>query len=336
MTLEITWFVIIAVFWTGFLMLEGFDFGIGILHKVVGRTEEERRLVVSTVGPTWDGNEVWLIVGVAAIFAAFPDWYATWLSAGYLAIFLVLMALIIRGVSFEWRAKVDSPGWLRTFSWMLTIGSAGIPLILGIALGDLLAGLPIDSSGEFTGGPLDLLTPYGVLLGVTLVALCVLHGATFLTLKTDGVVRGRSHALAAALSWVAAVLVVAYAAWTLTLAEPNALRVVAVAVPVVGVLAAIILLRGRREGRAFAATSVTIGGTIAALFVNLYPAVMVSSTDAANTLTVEGTASSTYALQVMTVVALVMTPVVLAYQAWSFWVFRGRLRAPTPENVTTP
>ena len=333
MSLEILWFVIVAVFWTGFLILEGFDFGVGMLHRFIGRSDDERRLAINAIGPTWDANEVWLIVGAAAIFAAFPDWYATWLSAGYLAIVLLLFALIIRGVSFEWRGKSTAPGWRSTFSWMITIGSAAVPLILGIALGDLLVGLPIDENLEFTGGPADLLTGYGLWLGGTLLVLCLVQGATFLSLKTDGAVRQRARVIAARLSWLAAGGVIVFAIWTEQLGGASPAQILALAVPVVFAVLAVASLRTAHEGWSFAASSVAIGGTIVALFVNLYPNVMVSSTDVANNLTIDGVASSSYALQVMTVVALVMTPIVLAYQGWSFWVFRSRLRLAPAEAL---
>ena len=330
MSLEILWFIIVAVFWTGFFVLEGFDFGVGVLHKVVGRSDVERRVAINAIGPVWDGNEVWLIVGGAAIFAAFPSWYATWFSAGYLALFLVLVALIIRGVSFEWRAKVDTDRWRGTWSWTLTFGSVLVPLLFGVALGDLLAGLPVNSSQEFTGSFWDLLTPYGLWLGLTLLALCLLHGATFLALKTDGAVRLRAQGIAARLAWPAALLVAAYAVSTVQISDAGPWRILAAAVPVAAALAAALLIRWAHQGRAFAATAITIGGTIAALFANLYPNVMVSSTSTANNLTVPGTAASDYALKVMTVVALVMTPVVVLYQGWSYWVFRARIAPPLP------
>ena len=328
MNLQILWFVIVAIFWTGFFVLEGFDFGVGALHKFIGRTDLERRVAINSIGPVWDGNEVWLIVGGAAIFAAFPGWYATWFSAGYLALLLVLMGLIIRGVSFEWRAKVDSDRWRGTWSWTLTIGSVLVPLLLGVALGDLLAGLPIDSSDEFTGSFWNLLTPYGLWMGLTLLVLCLLHGSTFLALKTTGSVRERSRALAGRLAWPATVLVIAYAIWTVLISDGGIWRILAAALPVLAVVAAAMLIRSGHERRSFAATAIAIGGAIAALFANLYPNVMVSSTTTANNLTISGTASGDYALKVMTVVALVMTPVVLLYQGWSYWVFRARIQTP--------
>lgn len=328
MSLDTVWFVIIAVFWTGFFVLEGFDFGVGILHRWVGRTDTERRVAINAIGPFWDGNEVWLIVGGAAIFAAFPDWYATWFSAGYLALMLVIVGLIIRGVSFEWRGKVDSDRWRSTWTWTLTIGSALVPFLLGVALGDLLAGLPIDSSREFTGSFVNLLTPYGLVFGLTLLVLCIAHGATFLSLKTTGVVRTRSRAVAGRLALPALLLVVVVAAWTVALSDGGPWRIAAAAVPVVAALASLVWRRSASEGRSFAATAVTIGGVVAALFANLYPTVMVSSTSAANSLTVSAVASGSYALRVMSVVALVIFPVVLLYQGWSYWVFRRRVSGP--------
>ena len=330
-----TWFVVVAVFWVGFFVLEGFDFGVGMLHSFLARDEGERRQAIAAIGPVWDGNEVWLIVGGAAIFAAFPDWYATWFSAGYLALMLVLVALIVRGISFEWRTKHESRRWRSTFSAMLTIGSALIPLLLGVALGDLLAGLPIDASGEFTGSFVDLLTPYGVLVGVTLLVLCLLHGATFLALKTEGALRERAHACAGRWAWPALVLTVAFAVWTVTISDGGAWRIAAVCVPPVAALASVVLLRGRRDGRSFAATAVTVGGMVAALFANAFPTVMVSSTSPANDLTVSGAASGHYALTVMTVVAAVLFPVVLLYQGWTYWVFRHRVAAPAEPTTRT-
>ena len=332
MSLDVLWFVIVAFFWTGFFVLEGFDFGVGMQHKVIGRSEAERRVVLGSVGPVWDGNEVWLIVGGASIFAAFPAWYATWFSAGYLALMLLLVALIIRGVSFEWRTKIDHDRWRGTWGWTLTIGSALIPLVFGIAFGDLLAGLPIDDKEQFTGSFWDLFTPYGVWMGLTMVVLSLVHGSTFLGLRTGGVVALRADASARRLSWLGLVVVAVFAVWTVAISEGGVWRAAAAAVPVVGALAAALLLRAGREGGSFAATAVAIGGTVAALFANLYPQVMVSSTSTSYNLTVSGAASGDYALKVMTVVAVVITPIVLLYQGWSYWVFRARLTA-TPEEV---
>ena len=203
MGLQVFWFVVIAFFWVGFFILEGFDMGVGALHMVVGRTDLERRVAINTVGPFWDGNEVWLVVAGAATFAAFPSWYASMFSALYLAMMLVILALIIRGVSFEYRGKFTSQWWRATWDWALTIGSIMLPLLIGLALGDLLHGLPINKAGNYTGSFADLLSPYGIWVGVTLLALSLAHGSIFLGLKTTGAVRQRSERLARPLSWLA-------------------------------------------------------------------------------------------------------------------------------------
>jgi cytochrome d ubiquinol oxidase subunit II len=325
MDLQILWFAVVAVFWTGFFVLEGFDFGVGALHRLVGRDETERRVVVNSIGPLWDGNEVWLIVAGAAMFAAFPAWYATWFSALYLALVLVLVALIVRGVSFEFRGKVDSSRWRGTWSTTLTVGSVLAPLLIGVGLGDLLAGLPVDQAGDFTGTFWDLLTPFGLLLGLTLLVLCLFHGATFLGLRTDGDVRARALARAALLRWVAVVLVLVSAGWTWALSGRSVLSTVLLVIAVVGVLGAAFSVG--RDGRAFALTAVTIGATVAAVFAGLYPHVLVSSTDAAYSLTVASAASGDYALTVITWVAVVLFPVVLLYQGWTAYVFRARVTA---------
>ncbi|GCE77881.1 cytochrome d ubiquinol oxidase subunit II [Cellulomonas biazotea] len=337
MTLPTLWFLIVAFLWTGFFVLEGFDFGVGMLHKVVGRTDTEQRVAINAIGPFWDGNEVWLVVGGAAIFAAFPGWYATWFSAMYLALVLLLVALMARGVSFEFRGHVDAHRWRQTWSWCLAVGSLLSPLLLGVALGNLLAGLPVGSDEEFTGTVADLVTGYGLLVGVTLVALCVLHGATFLALRTDGPVRERSHRVAAAVVLPTALLLLGFAAWTPTLSDAPVVRsVLPPLVALAAVLAAGLLVRARREGWAFGATAVAIGLTVVSLFANLYPDVLVSSTDPADSLTVDGTASGTYALQVMSVVALVLVPVVLLYQGWTYHVFRRRVSGPPADAAPDP
>jgi len=341
MTLSTVWFVIIAFFWTGFFVLEGFDFGVGALHKVVGRTDIEQRVAINTIGPVWDGNEVWLVVAGASMFAAFPGWYATWFSALYLALWFVLAALIIRGVSFEFRGKFDRPAWRATWSWTLTIGSVLAPLLFGIGLGDLLAGLPIDQDGNFTGSFLDLITPYGLFFGVTLLALCLLHGSTFLSIRSTGAVHDRAQAIARLLAIPATVLVVGFVVWTYALVRPGIGGIVALAVPPAAlVIGVALLLGGRAGGRAFAATSVAIGGAVASLFANLYPNLLISTTTEADTLTVANSTASLYSLQLMTIIAAVMVPLVLLYQGWSYYVFRARVVGPPrrdrPETASVP
>jgi cytochrome d ubiquinol oxidase subunit II len=329
--LQILWFIIIAFFWTGFFILEGFDLGVGTLHGVVGKTDLERRVAINSIGPYWDGNEVWLIVAGAGTFAAFPSWYATMFSALYLALMLVILALIARGVSFEYRGKVASPRWRATWDWSLTIGSALLPVLLGVALGDLLTGLPINQNGDYTGSFLDLLTPYGLWVGVTLLALTLAHGAMFLSLKTTGVVQERAQRLAGPLSWIAVPFVLGFAIWTHLQSSngvlPGPIEVSAFLL----VVAAAWAVRDGHPGWGFTATTAAIAATVVALFVHLYPNVMVSSTNAAYNLTVKNSASSHYALVTMTVVAVIFTPLVLAYQGWSYHVFRGRIKGPATD-----
>ena len=332
MSLPDVWFVLVAVFWVGFFVLEGFDFGVGMLHRVVGRSEQEQRLAINSIGPFWDGNEVWLIVAGAATFAAFPSWYATWFSAGYLALVLVLAALIIRGVSFEFRGKGRSGAWRATWSWTMTIGSVLVPLLLGVALGDLLAGLPIDSSEEFTGTFWDLLTPFGLSTGVALLLLSAVHGATFLGLRTSGTVHTRARRAARLLSWPCVVVVAVFGGWGQGLSSGGVWRMVLPVLATLATICAALLIRRGSEGAAFTATAIAIGSAAGSLFAFIYPAVMVSSTTASNTLTVAGTASGDYALRVMTVVAVLTFPLVLLYQGWTYYVFRRRLVSP-PEPM---
>jgi cytochrome bd-type quinol oxidase subunit 2 len=330
MQLHTLWFVILAILWVGFFVLEGFDFGVGALHAQLGRTDTERRVAINTIGPWWDGNEVWLVVAGAGTFAAFPAWYATMFSALYLALLLVLLALMARGVAFEFRGKSDDPRWRATWTWCMTLGGVLIPLLIGVGLGDLLNGLPIDSHHDFTGDFLDLLTPYGLWTGVTLLGLCLLHGATFLKLRTTGELRARAGAAARPLGWTASALVVGFVIWTLAVVGhtqvPDPVQVLAV----IAVLFAARLASSEHDGWAFTASALAIAATVGSLFVELYPRVMVSSTNAAYDLTVGNAASGHYALVVMSIVTVLFLPLVLLYQGWSFHVFRARVSAPAP------
>jgi cytochrome d ubiquinol oxidase subunit II len=336
MTLVPFWFIVIAILWTGFFVLEGFDFGVGMLHSVVGRDDAERRAAINTIGPLWDGNEVWLIVAAAAMFAAFPGWYATMFSGFYLAFVLILVALIIRGVSFEYRGKRDAARWRRTWDGLMTTGSFAAPLLIGVALGDLLAGVPINSSQEFTGSIADLLQPYALLTGITLVLICVMHGATFLALKTIGQMRDRAGRTARRVAPATGAAVVAFAIYTHVEASSTFFLNPVELLTILAVIAAVWLVYGNRYGFAFAATTVTIAAAIVSIFVGLYPNVMVSSTAAADNLTVHNTASGAYSLKAMTVVVIIFLPLVLAYQAWSYYIFRRRVSATDFQRPAEP
>jgi len=333
MQLHTIWFVLITILWIGFFVLEGFDFGVGALHVFLGRSDTERRVMINTIGPWWDGNEVWLIVAGASMFAAFPQWYATMFSALYLALVLLLVALFARGVSFEYRGKRESARWRTSWSWALAIGSILIPLLVGVALGDLLHGLPIDSGHEFTGNFFSLLTGYGLMTGVTLVVLSMLHGATFLALRTTGEIRDRAHSAARSIGIVAIIVNLAWVVWTLvvigggTLPEPTQIF------GMIAVIIATVLATTDNDAFAFAASGFAVAAAIAQIFISLYPNVMVSSTNHAYNLTVNNAAAGHYGLVVMTVVAVLFFPIVLLYQGWSFHVFRRRVSAPpTPSG----
>ena len=336
MDLETFWFVLIAVLWAGYFALEGFDFGVGMLLPWVGRDDDERSLMLRTIGPVWDGNEVWLVVAGGATFAAFPAWYATMFSGFYVALLLVLFFLIIRVVSFEWRSKSESAGWRAFWTWCNTIGSAGAALVWGIGLSNLVYGVPIDSDGNYAGDLADLFSPYTVFAGIAVVVLFAFHGATFLTLRTLGDVHDRAGHAARRLAIPAALVAAVFLVWTVAVAvDRNDKDVFPPALPaVIGIAAmllAVFFLRGGRTGRAFSMTGVAAIAVVATLFTSLYPRVMVSDPDFGNSLTVDGAASSHYALQVMSVVAVIFVPLVLLYQGWTYYVFRRRVGGETPE-----
>ena len=335
------WYIIIAILWTGFFVLEGFDFGVGMLHGLIGTDEAGRRAAINTIGPLWDGNEVWLIVAGAGMFAAFPGWYATMFSAYNLVLVLLLAALIVRGVAFEYRGKRDAARWRRTWDVLLTAGSLLAPLLFGVALAGLLHGLPINSAQNFTGSFWDLFQPYALFTGVTLVLICLLHGATFMCLKTTDAMRERSWQVARRVAPVTGAAVIAFIIWTHVTAGTTFFLNVIELLAVLAVIAAVWLVYAHREGFAFAATAVTIASCILALFVDLYPNVMVSSTSKAYNLTVHNTASPGYSLKVMTVVVIILLPVVLAYQTWTYYVFRRRVskqefQPSTPSSAPSP
>jgi cytochrome d ubiquinol oxidase subunit II len=337
LNLETLWFGLIAVLWIGYFFLEGFDFGVGILLPVLSRDEIDRRIMVNTIGPVWDGNEVWLLVAGGATFAAFPEWYATMFSGFYLALFLVLTALIFRGVAFEFRGKGRHPEWKVWWDRAIFWGSAVPALLLGVAFANVLRGVPIGPDREFAGSFFDLLNPYALLGGMTTLLLFTLHGGVFLTLKVDGELRDRARRTSRWLAVPTATAVFAFLAWTFVNARDND-GVVPGVVPiaaVAGVVAVEWLLRERLDGWAFVATGLAIVGLTATIFLNLYPRVMPSSLGAANDLTIWNASSTHYTLTVMTIVAAIFTPIVLAYQAWTYWVFRRRLSRSDLEGTPT-
>ncbi len=335
-TLQVVWFGLISILWLGYFVLEGFDFGVGTLLRYVARTDSEKKATIHTIGPVWDGNEVWLLVAGGATFAAFPQWYATLFSGFYLALFLILVALIVRNVSFEFWGKNDDPAWRSRWEWAMTICSAAAALLWGVGWANIIHGVPIDHTGEFTGTIFTLLGPYALLGGVTTLLLFTAHGAIFLTLRTTGVIAERARAAARVTGPAAAVALTAFLAWTLGHQGGVELVSAICAVGAVALAAGSIALGARRAGWAFAASAGAILLLFCALFADLYPNAMVSSTSSAFDLTLRQASSSNYTLTVMTVVAALLVPVVLVYQAWTYWVFRARLRGEDFETIHSP
>jgi cytochrome d ubiquinol oxidase subunit II len=329
MDLNTVWFILVAVLFIGYFFLEGFDFGVGVLLPFLGRNDKERRIVINTIGPFWDGNEVWLITAGGAMFAAFPNWYATMFSGFYLALFLMLVALIVRGVAFEFRSKDKNPAWRSLWDWMIFVGSFVPALLWGVAIANLVRGVPIDSKMTYIGGFWNLLNPYALVGGLASLATFTLHGAIFLTLKTEGSMMERARVAAGKVWLPAVVLSVLFAGasyfatdiFTRLGIDPGLIPVGAAG----AMLATGWFIRSRHEGWAFAMTGLAIALATITVFMGLYPRVMVSSLNPDWSLTIYNASSSPYTLRVMTIVALVFVPIVLIYQGWSYWIFRERI-----------
>jgi cytochrome d ubiquinol oxidase subunit II len=324
MELTTVWFILIAVLWVGYFVLEGFDFGVGMLLPFLPRDEQERRLVINTIGPVWDGNEVWLLVAGGATFAAFPEWYATLFSGFYLPLLLILLALIGRAVAFEYRHKRHEQSWRNRWDAAIFVGSAVPALLWGVAFANIVRGVEIDADKEYVGTFLDLLNPFALLGGVTTVLLFLTHGALFLALKTDGDIRHRARRLALNLGLIAAVVSVAFLIWAQSL-RGSAGSLVLFALAALALLGGLFAAYRGREGWGFSGTFVAIGLAVAGLFVALFPDVMPTTLDGGTSLTTTNASATDYTLKIMTVVAVVFTPLVLLYQAWTYWVFRRRI-----------
>ncbi|MFI8285027.1 cytochrome d ubiquinol oxidase subunit II [Streptomyces albidoflavus] len=324
MELHDVWFVLIAVLWTGYFFLEGFDFGVGVLTKLLARDRREKRVLINTIGPVWDGNEVWLLSAGGATFAAFPDWYATLFSGFYLPLLLILVCLIVRGVAFEYRAKRSDDRWQTNWEHAIFWCSLLPAFLWGVAFGNIVHGVAIDADKEYIGGVLDLLNPYALLGGVVTLTLFTFHGTVFVGLKTVGEIRERARKLALRLGAVTAVAALGFLLWTQT-DHGRTAGAVLLAVAVLALLAALGAVAKGREGWAFALSGLTIVASVAMLFVSLFPDVMPSTLDPAWSLTAANSASSPYTLKIMTWCAGIATPVVLVYQGWTYWVFRKRI-----------
>jgi len=331
MDLNTLWFALIGVLFVGFFFLEGFDYGVGILLPFLGKNDIERRMIINTIGPVWDGNEVWMLTAGGAMFAAFPHWYATLFSGFYIALVLMLLALISRAVSFEFRSKIDNLRWRRLWDWTIFFGSAIPALLWGVAMANLVRGVPIDAEMNYVGGFFNLLNPYALIAGLASLTVFTLHGANFLTLKLGGELSDRARNVAARVWRGATLLLLAFAFGTYFMTDvQHRLGLDPGVVPMVAVIALFATrwtISNRRDGWSFILTSVSVVFSTVTLFIALFPRVMVSSLDPAWSLTIYNASSSPYTLKVMSIVAGLLVPVVLVYQAWSYWIFRQRITA---------
>ncbi|HLO30568.1 MAG TPA: cytochrome d ubiquinol oxidase subunit II [Anaerolineales bacterium] len=329
--LQTLWFILIAVLWIGFYFLEGFDFGVGMLLPFLGKKDVERRAIINTIGSVWDGNEVWLLTAGGATFAAFPQWYATMFSGFYLALFLLLVGLILRGISFEYRSKDANPAWRNRFDWMIAIGSFLASLLLGAAFANLARGVPINEKMMYTGNLFTLLNPYGLIGGLTTVTVFILHGANFLGLKLDGELRERVHMLSKKIYVAAVVITTVLLISTYFYTDiASKLGINPGVTPIaayVALLVTIYFINHKMEGWAFIMTALHIVLTQVTFFLLMFPRVMISSTNPAFNLTIYNASSSQYTLTVMSVIALIFVPIVLVYQGWSYYMFRKRIKA---------
>ncbi len=336
MELNTLWFILIAVLFAGFFFLEGFDFGAMMLMPFLGKKDAERRVLINVIGPVWDGNEVWLLTAGGAIFAAFPNWYATMFSGFYLALFLILVGLIFRSVAFEFRSKMASKPWRSSWDLALSIGSLLPALLFGVAFGDLINGVPIDevksmvngvevTTLDYVGNFFDLLAPYALLTGVMAVAFFLYHGAVLFSLKTTGDLMNRASTLAKKLGLVSLGLWLAVMAVSYFVLESKPLMIIAAVLATAALAGSVLFQFKGLSGKAMIANAVATVSAVGSFFAGMYPNVMVSSLDTAKNLTVANASSTPYTLKVMTIVALTILPVILAYQAWTYWVFRKRV-----------
>ena len=324
MDLNILWFWIIAVMFIGYFILDGFDFGVGMSLPFLGKDDVDRRVLINTIGPVWDLNETWVIVAGASLFAAFPEWYATMFSGFYLALLLILLALIARGVSFEYRHQRPQSQWKKWFDAMIIVGSAVPALLWGVAFANVVRGVRLDADHNYIGTFFDLLNPYALLGGLTTLLLFFTHGVIFVSLKTDGDIRQRARKLGVRAGIVTIVVAASFLVWT-TLAFGTVASAIFAGMAAIALIGSFLANRRGAERWAFGLMAATIGIAVLSLFASLFPDVMPASNDAANSLTIENASSSAYTLKVMSWTALIGMPVILLYQGWTYWVFRKRI-----------
>jgi len=330
MSLNALWFLLIAVLFIGFFVLEGFDFGVGSVTKFLGRNDTERQVYMNTIGPFWDANEVWLITAAGSMFAAFPHWYATMFSGFYIPLVFMLLALIIRGVSFAFRGEIDQQRWRNTWDWALFVGSFLPPILWGVVLGNFMTGMPIDGDKEMVGGFAQFLHPFALLSGVMFLFLCLVHGLQFITIRTTGDLQERARRVGKKIAPFTLVLVIAFFVMGAIKTDiftyhGNGWMLLPI-LATVALFVAALLNRKKRDGWAFAMTSFTIILLTASIFIGMFPRVMISSINEAYDLTIYTAASGDYTLRLMSYLSLGLLPFVIGYQGWSYYVFRHRVK----------
>jgi cytochrome bd ubiquinol oxidase subunit II len=329
MELSELWFVLIAVLFIGFFFLEGFDFGVGMSTRLLARNQTERTIMVNTIGPFWDANEVWFLTGGGAIFAAFPQWYATMFSGYYLPLLAVLLFLIGRGVSFEFRRKIDNPRWTNVWDWVVFFGSLMPPFLLGVLFSSLLKGMPIHQDMNMTAGFTDYLNFYSIWGGITITLLCFLHGLNFLALKTDGTLKIRAMLVAKKVVLCVLGSLIVFVGLSVYFTDIFKVRLITEIILMVFIVVSYgltyIFIAKKREGISFIMSGLGLILTIASIFVGLFPRVMISSINQAFNLTVYNASSGSYSLKVMTIAAFTILPFVLGYTVWSYYIFRKRV-----------
>jgi cytochrome d ubiquinol oxidase subunit II len=338
MDLATLWFWIVGFFFVGYFVLDGFDFGVGMSLPFLGKNDVSRRQVINTIGPIWDLNETWVIVAGACLFASFPEWYASLFSGFYLPLLLILLALILRGVSFEYRHQRESAKWKRGFDRMIVIGSAVPAFLWGVAFGNIVQGVALDENHIYVGGFFALLNPYSLLVGITTLLLFFLHGVLFVALKTDGPVHEDARRLAAKAGVPTVLAAAATVVWTVVMAMQREapllwLVIAAGTVAAVTLLAALVLSLRRLDGWAFFSGMLTVLFAVVMLFTALFPNVLPSTIDPAYSLTIQNASSTEYTLTIMTWTAVIALPLVLLYQGWTYWVFRKRVTRASIEGA---
>ncbi|ADE72207.1 cytochrome d ubiquinol oxidase subunit II [Priestia megaterium] len=323
------WYLLVSILFVGFIFLEGFDFGIGMVSRFLGRNDLERRAFINTIGPFWDANEVWLISAIGAMFAAFPNWYATLLSGSYVLFVLLLLSLIGRGVAFEFRGKVEKQAWKNAWDWVIFFGSLFPPLIFGILFSALMKGLPVERNMQMNAGFSDIVNLYTITGGVTLTMLCLWHGLIFATIRTMDDIRDRSRKVAMKLLPINALLLLIFSGMTFfetdLFSNHSRLMLYTFFIGIFVYLLAGFFLTREKDGWAFAMSGLILILSISSIFAGLFPTVLVSSINESYSLTIHNAASGNYSLKIMSYAAIALLPFVLGYQIWSYYVFRKRV-----------